>query len=788
MSDSAKLHTGFARVTKNVFTYLARTGKYEIVQIGWFHQETNETCVFPIWKTNKDDKGRTTHKDKYAHDSFPEFVDKFKPDLVWTLGDSLAENRIIPFKINGRIELLTFEDFWQMLIIKYNLIPSVQVQKDQIEREFINLNSIDILTMSHLGWKKLKVVSRHYYEGSLANIVQPQGHTVCTHNHSVMVKDGNKIKKAKPAECLQESLANLEQLDNIFINNKKCSYAKARLYGAYVSEGSATDTSCGKRIRISSTNRKWLEELQDDVESEYGKRGCIETNKCDFHGNKYVCYNLVIYGQDIYKEFVSSCGRYCEGKKVPPLVLNGTPKIIREFLKLAYEGDGYKGTEISYTTKSLKLASGISFLYKMLGQHHSIRYREEKEAYTIRHIYKERNVGVANYSVNNLQYSGYVYDLTVEEAKTFVDALGCIICSNTWMTDHVADSPNRNTFKWIGYFPIDGEPVPSKWEKPVKNMDIAVAYGEWGKRVISHRAPRANLTHIYHGVDTHTFYPREEELRKKEKENILGAKSTDTIIGVVARNQPRKAFDKLFEAYFYTLNGMYIKCNKCNKLTVHKYDIISKTFDRVRVCKHCLSDDVSQGKPKKDVKLYLHAAAVDCGWDLIDLQRDYNLGGHVLINPALKIGVGVSDSTLCAIYNTFDIFTLPTRGEGFGLPILEAMACGVPVVITDYSAPTEWAKGCGELIPPVALVAEPLTNIKRAVIDVDLYVTSLVKLIEDPELRKKYGDAGAKRAKEMGWDNIVKKWEKMIDGVLYPGQEIKETIKPHEIEYSLEVA
>ena len=156
-----------------------------------------------------------------------------------------------------------------------------------------------------------------------------------------------------------------------------------------------------------------------------------------------------------------------------------------------------------------------------------------------------------------------------------------------------------------------------------------------------------------------------------------------------------------------------------------------------------------------------------------------------MINPDLKIGAGVSELTLAAIYNTFDIFTLPTRGEGFGLPILEAMSCGVPVVVTNYSAPTEWAMGCGELVKPVVYEAEPLTNIRRAIIDMDLYVTSLVKLLDDPGLRKKYGDEGRKRALTMDWSIIQKQWECLIDSVLDPGG-APEIVGPKKINYTLE--
>lgn len=356
-----------------------------------------------------------------------------------------------------------------------------------------------------------------------------------------------------------------------------------------------------------------------------------------------------------------------------------------------------------------------------------------------------------------------------------------------WMIDHVALAPNRKTFEWVAYFPIDGEPSPSKWGKIVENMDVAVAYGKYGMNVISKKAPKANLRYIYHGVNTEIFKPFDEEVIKKEKKTILGVEENVKIIGIVARNQPRKAFDKLFEAYFYILNGMYLKCNVCNKITVQPYDIVEKKFTSLSECRHCKTKDVKRGKPRDNVRLYLHAAPVDCGWDLMDLQKDFGLHGKVLINPKIKIGVGVSESTLAVIYNIIDIFTLPTRGEGFGLPILEAMACGTPVVATKYSGHVEWADGCGELIEPIVFEAEPLTNIRRAVIDMDLYVTSLIKLLDNKDLCRRYRRNGIIRAKEMDWKIIVKQWEKLIDDILYPNG-VASIVGPQELEYTLEEA
>ena len=50
-----------------------------------------------------------------------------------------------------------------------------------------------------------------------------------------------------------------------------------------------------------------------------------------------------------------------------------------------------------------------------------------------------------------------------------------------------------------------------------------------------------------------------------------------------------------------------------------------------------------------------------------------------------NVGDGVDTKTLASIYNLFDVYIQPANSEGFGLPIVEAAACGVPVMATDYS-------------------------------------------------------------------------------------------------------
>jgi len=58
------------------------------------------------------------------------------------------------------------------------------------------------------------------------------------------------------------------------------------------------------------------------------------------------------------------------------------------------------------------------------------------------------------------------------------------------------------------------------------------------------------------------------------------------------------------------------------------------------------------------------------------------------------------DEWLPTFYSAAEVFAFPSRYEGFGLPVLEAMACGTPVVAGDAPAVNEIAGGAALLVPP----------------------------------------------------------------------------------------
>jgi glycosyltransferase involved in cell wall biosynthesis len=100
----------------------------------------------------------------------------------------------------------------------------------------------------------------------------------------------------------------------------------------------------------------------------------------------------------------------------------------------------------------------------------------------------------------------------------------------------------------------------------------------------------------------------------------------------------------------------------------------------------------------------------------------------------------VPDEDLPGLFAGADAFLYPTLYEGFGLPVVEAMACGVPVLTSSTSALQEIAGGYAYLVDPM---------------DVDSIAKGIVDLAIDPARRAEFAALGARRALEFSWDRAA---------------------------------
>jgi glycosyltransferase involved in cell wall biosynthesis len=101
----------------------------------------------------------------------------------------------------------------------------------------------------------------------------------------------------------------------------------------------------------------------------------------------------------------------------------------------------------------------------------------------------------------------------------------------------------------------------------------------------------------------------------------------------------------------------------------------------------------------------------------------------------------VTGENLPMWYNPAEMFVYPSVYEGFGLPLLEAMACGVPVIASDTTSLPEAVGPGGLLLPPA---------------DVDAWAGALSDLLDDPTARAAQSERGLKWAAGFTWENTAR--------------------------------
>jgi glycosyltransferase involved in cell wall biosynthesis len=113
-----------------------------------------------------------------------------------------------------------------------------------------------------------------------------------------------------------------------------------------------------------------------------------------------------------------------------------------------------------------------------------------------------------------------------------------------------------------------------------------------------------------------------------------------------------------------------------------------------------------------------------------------------LDNPAIRFAGYVEDADLPVLYRGAELVAYPSIYEGFGMPVLEGMAAGVPVLTSSVSSLPEVAGGCAMLVNPF---------------DVDDIARGLHRALTDLEWRARAVEAGRRRAGELSWEENARR-------------------------------
>jgi len=157
-------------------------------------------------------------------------------------------------------------------------------------------------------------------------------------------------------------------------------------------------------------------------------------------------------------------------------------------------------------------------------------------------------------------------------------------------------------------------------------------------------------------------------------------------------------------------------------------------------------------EPRKNVEVLVDAYQRDALSDRFDLVLAGSLGwgysgllrkiAGSRVKGFIRMPGYVEDADLPALYSAASVFVYPSLYEGFGLPVLEAMACGAPVI-------TSTASSLPEVAGEAAILVDPN--------DVGALASAIRRILGDESLRKELSRRGRERAKLFTWESVAEK-------------------------------
>ena len=201
----------------------------------------------------------------------------------------------------------------------------------------------------------------------------------------------------------------------------------------------------------------------------------------------------------------------------------------------------------------------------------------------------------------------------------------------------------RASKRLICWVPVDHEPIPPAILERLRLCYRVIAPSQFAYRELMRVG--INSTYIPWTVDTDTFKNLKD---KAEFRKGMGIPTDFFVFGMVAANKdnpPRKSFQEAMDAF---------------KMFHDKHPKSCMYF-------HTLVDQPG-------------------GFPIRQYAQFLGINEFIYHPPAYAMLFNVKRPDLAKAYNTFDCYLAPSRNEGMGVPILEAQACEVPAIVTDFTA------------------------------------------------------------------------------------------------------
>jgi len=279
----------------------------------------------------------------------------------------------------------------------------------------------------------------------------------------------------------------------------------------------------------------------------------------------------------------------------------------------------------------------------------------------------------------------------------------------------------------LAYIPCDGTALPKPWTTVVPKVANVVAMSKWGQNFYK----PSKL--VYHGVDMATFWPIWEQPKvtstgivcktKNDCKRALGFDPDHFLVGRIDTNSGRKDYPALVKALWPVM----------------------KNHPDVEAHFHCADE-----APGVGVRFQAMLTR-----EPVNPTRFHFPGLHTTFEGWKLADVNV-------LYSAFDVFVSTSRGEGFGLTLAEAAACGCPIIAQNVSAIPEVVGPGGILLEPKDTFTVP-SGEDQWLPDVEAFTEAIERVYCSVGLRRDLGEAGVQHVRtNFSWDVAAARFDEYV--------------------------
>ena len=292
--------------------------------------------------------------------------------------------------------------------------------------------------------------------------------------------------------------------------------------------------------------------------------------------------------------------------------------------------------------------------------------------------------------------------------------------------------------KFVFYSPVESGPIAPEILQRLGGVSRYVVFTEYGRREIEKALESVRqvepdfrfpgLDVIPHGVATEKFFPLPDKAEARHRMKLDDAEHRDAFIVLNAnRNMPRKRID----------------------LTIHGFALFAKD-------------------KRANVKLYLHMATEDTGWNVLILAKRFGIFDRLIMTQADNSRPAFSDEQLNFLYNACDVGINTTTGEGWGMPSFEHAATRAAQIVPRHTSLADLWNGAAEFIDPVMTLTYPGNLTHAHIVTPESVAGALQRLYENRDHRDALAEAAYRNAirPEFNWNSIAARWRKLFDELL----------------------